>query len=141
MTVVGCDLYNGVISGDIACCLNANTGTGSNHAGPTLLIVSDMNEENSILNPWDSHGNRIVNDFRPSPCVRASNRGYQLFYVLQRKKVVIGVNKRKIYCYSNTGKGGRYSKCETAEVLRCSPDGICANNIVLIDTKGCHDHD
>lgn len=37
-TVTGCDLYNGIITGDTACALNANSGASANHAGPTLLI-------------------------------------------------------------------------------------------------------
>lgn len=38
MTVVGCDLYNFALTGEVACTLNANTGLGANHAGPSVLI-------------------------------------------------------------------------------------------------------
>ena len=36
---VGCDLYNGSITGDRAATLNANTGLSANHAGPSILCT------------------------------------------------------------------------------------------------------
>lgn len=38
MNAVGCDLYNFALTGGVACTLNANTGLGANHAGPSVLI-------------------------------------------------------------------------------------------------------
>lgn len=39
--VTECDLYNGTVTGDVACSINANTGASANHAGPTVLTLND----------------------------------------------------------------------------------------------------
>lgn len=40
--VIGCDLYNGTVTGDAACTLTASTCASANHAGPTVLILNDQ---------------------------------------------------------------------------------------------------
>lgn len=33
------DLYNGTVTGDRCCSLNANTGASANHAGPSIICI------------------------------------------------------------------------------------------------------
>ena len=40
--VLGVDLYNGQITGDKACNMNANSNASANHAGPSMLILNDQ---------------------------------------------------------------------------------------------------
>lgn len=39
IVVIGCDLYNGSITGWVACNMNANSNASANHAGPSVLVV------------------------------------------------------------------------------------------------------
>ena len=40
--VVGCDLYNGNITGDVACNMNANSNASANQADPTIIVMCDQ---------------------------------------------------------------------------------------------------
>ena len=40
--VIGCDLYNGALTGDKAATLGANSGASANHAGPSVIILNDQ---------------------------------------------------------------------------------------------------
>ena len=40
--ILGCDLYNFAITGDVACNMNANSNASANHAGPTVLVLNDQ---------------------------------------------------------------------------------------------------
>lgn len=40
--VLGVDLYNGQITGNKACNMNANSNASANHAGPSMLILNDQ---------------------------------------------------------------------------------------------------
>lgn len=40
-SVIGCDLYNGKLTGDKAATLNANSGASANRAGPSVLYKQD----------------------------------------------------------------------------------------------------
>lgn len=39
IVVIGCDLYNGSVTGGVACNMNANSNASANHAGPSVLVV------------------------------------------------------------------------------------------------------
>jgi len=63
--VIGCDLYNGQVTGNIACNLNASSCNSSNHAGPSVLLC--LNDQGgSIMN--------ISNDFTST--LRAQDHGH-----------------------------------------------------------------
>ena len=84
--VVGCDLYNGNLTGDIACNMNANSNTSANHSGPTLLILNDqggdimyVSEEATGTLRAQDHGHPPVVCFEPGILSRdcsAGNRAY-----------------------------------------------------------------
>lgn len=38
IVVIGCDLYNGIVTGGVACNMNVNSNASANHAGPSVLI-------------------------------------------------------------------------------------------------------
>lgn len=42
MVVMGCDLYNGTLTGDKAATVGANSGMSANHAGPAVIVGAFM---------------------------------------------------------------------------------------------------
>ena len=47
----GTDLYNGIITGETAVTLNANSGVSGNHAGPTILAFSQNGSGDTTVHP------------------------------------------------------------------------------------------
>ena len=47
----GTDLYNGIITGETAVTLNANSGASGNHAGPTILAFSQNGSGDTTVHP------------------------------------------------------------------------------------------
>lgn len=84
--VLGCDLYNGQITGGIACNMNANSNASANHAGPSLLILNDQggsvmdtSETVTMTLRAEEHGHQPVVCFEPGIMRRdcsAGNRAY-----------------------------------------------------------------
>lgn len=52
---IGCDLYNGQLTGDKVATLGANSGASANHAGPSVCYKADGVK---CLNPWDCQSKR-----------------------------------------------------------------------------------
>lgn len=84
MKAVGCDVYNFAETGEIACCLTANSGE-TNTAGPKLIVLNDQG--GSVMNVSDKactlraeeHGHQPVICFEPGIMSRdcsAGNRAY-----------------------------------------------------------------
>ena len=105
--VVGCDLYNGVMTGDTACNMNANSNASANHAGPSILILNDQGGEvmnmsedvTSTLRAQD-HGHPPVICFEPGIMSRdcsAGNRAYM--NICSTLRAEMGDNRPAV-CYS-----------------------------------------
>lgn len=47
----GTDLYNGIITGETAATLNANSGASGTHAGPTILVFSQNGSGDTTVHP------------------------------------------------------------------------------------------
>lgn len=71
---VGADVYNGVITGDIACTLNANTGGGASHADPTVIAITAWggkpNEQDGHLTGVSPTIRSNAAETQPSVCYR-----------------------------------------------------------------------
>lgn len=63
MKAIGCDVYNFDTTGNIACCLTANSGT-PNTAGPKIIILNDQ-------------GGSVMNVSDKSMTLRAEEHGHQ----------------------------------------------------------------
>ena len=41
-SVIGCDVYNGQLTGDKSVTLTANSCVSANHAGPSVIVLNDQ---------------------------------------------------------------------------------------------------
>lgn len=62
-SVIGCDLYNGTITGQTTCALTANTGASANHAGPSVIVLNDQ-------------GGQVMDVSDKAACLRAQDHGH-----------------------------------------------------------------
>ena len=84
--VLGCDMYNFKITGDISANLNASSCNSPTHSGPSLLILNDqggdvMNVDENVTSTLraQDHGHPPVVCFEPGILRRdcsAGNRAY-----------------------------------------------------------------
>ena len=116
MDVMGVDVYNFMITDDIACNLNASSCSSSGHAGPSLLILNDQGGEVmnvstdkvSTLRSQMKHHEPIV-CFEPGIMSRdcsAGNRAY--IDVCSTLRANMGDNQPAV-CISLEGNGSRPS--------------------------------
>jgi len=109
--VLGCDLYNGVVTGSVACNMNANSNASANHAGPSILIlndqggaVMDFSEDITATLRAQEHGHQPVVCFEPGIMSRdcsAGNRAY--FDICSTLRAEMGDNRPAV-CYSMNSK-------------------------------------
>ena len=109
--VFGCDLYNGTITGDKACNMNANSNASANHAGPSLLILNDqggdvMNMSDDVTSTLraQDHGHPPVVCFEPGILSRdcsAGNRAYE--NICSTLRAQMGDNQPAI-CYEGNNE-------------------------------------
>lgn len=72
--VVGCDLYNGSLTGGVACNMNANSNASANHAGPSVLISVCLNDQ----------GGNVMDVSDKSMTLRAQEHGHQPIVCMER---------------------------------------------------------
>ena len=90
---VGCDLYNGSITGDRAAALNANTGASANHAGPSVC--------------YSIQGHVVDRETSQNGCGYAENYAHAL-----------NATDRNIVCFAPNGSNcGDFEETETAATM------------------------
>ena len=127
--VLGCDVYNFKITGDIACNINATSCDSAGHSGPSLLILNDQ-------------GGDVMNvDENVTSTLRAQDHGHPPI-------VCMGFD---VYNMQDTGKVSKTlnairSDSDHVPVVCLNFQGSKSNNVVTDDGKcyslnAMHGHD
>lgn len=114
--ILGCDMYNFQITGDVACNINANSGLSANHAGPTILVLNDqggqsmnVSDKPYTLRAQMKHHEPIV-CFEPGIMSRdcsAGNRAYM--DICSTLRAHMGDNQPAV-CYAIGGTNTHYER-------------------------------
>ena len=139
---IGCDLYNGQLTGDKAATLGANSGASANHAGPSVCLPAAFmggqgakarsiaycdDGTTPTLKSAPSGGNTV-----PDVCYPNVARSI----LARHDSSPCGDRGQNFICVQNTGRGW-WNEGEVAETLRtpCGGDSTKANLVVAVDCR------